>query len=223
MKSFSYKCPLINQNLNTLPAQDFTSHIVTCQHCAAPGFHKRHNEVASIQARTFRHHGIAASYEPKDATLPGNTKGGPDIRLLMLKPTYIDVAICGDPSPQKTATLMNQRYQEKIKKYNKVENFSILPMVMSIYGNFLESSLQPIKQFCQIREFGSLYPDLIQNSLAALVRGLYFGYLITRNRGNHLGDDLALQQLDEKLEERNKQNLETEKIKKNTNIYFPQK
>jgi hypothetical protein len=189
---FKYHCPIIVKYLSELNEIEFTEHMMTCAHCAAAGFHERHNAVASQLCRTLRFHSVSATYEPKDSSLPFKNKsggieyynkGGPDIRTTLMEPTYIDVAISKDTNdPNSISSDMKQRERHKLTKYAEVKDFAVLPFIMSVYGSFLQNSLQTFRQYSQRFNVNDLCTDVIQNSIISLIKGMHLGFIIVKNR-----------------------------------------
>ena len=178
-----YLCPEIGKSLAQLPPTEFTTHMMTCRHCASPGFHERHNSVRDVLSRTLTFHCVSNTAEPSDANIPlkDGKIGRPDIRTHLMTPTYIDVAITKEERGNSDA--LKQRARDKLAKYSNECDFDILPFIMSSHGAFLPSSLEPFKQYAQRQLLDSdFYPDVIQNSIMALIKGMYLGYIIIKNR-----------------------------------------
>lgn len=188
LSPIKYWCPLINNYLDTLNPLEFSIHMTTCSHCAAASNHQRHNAVRDQLSRTLRFYSISNTCEPADAQIEmsNGTLGRPDIRLHLHQPTYIDVATpvdrVTDANDMSTMSAVKQRFNNKVNKYKDEKEFTILPFVISCYGSTHTSSIAPFRRFEQDFNLSGLCSDILQNSIIALIKGMYTGFSIIQNR-----------------------------------------
>lgn len=188
LEPFGYYCPLLQRNLVELSKSEFTRHVLSCRHCATPGWNHRHDNVATAITKTLRFHNISATWEPK-MPLPGNERGGPDVRFAVTEPIILDVAVCGDENPKSMSNTMDAKEAGKRRKYSQVKDFKFIPFVMSIYGGVNESAVNEFKRYGQILRDSSLVHDIMNNTTIQMIKGMMTGYKILRNRPQDFAKD----------------------------------
>ena len=141
IKPSSFNCKM-KGDVGVLSPQQFTDHLISCTSCSTGLFHRRHEAIVTSMHRVCRHHAYDTrliSPQQRQMTLPGNERGGPDLKLTQNGVVYaIDVTVVKEASAAEgNKDRMHERFTDKKKKYadyEKAYKEKVLPFVMSAYG-----------------------------------------------------------------------------------------
>jgi len=170
-----HTCTLTLTRLSQLPPQQYTRHVLTCASCGARNYHHRHEKVVHGVARTLNHHGIRAEANPTNLPIPGNDRGGPDIKAITEQMMLVDVAVTCDPPngnvSQRIQTVNNMR----LTKYKPMQNtaWTILPLVCTIHGEISHTVKPQFQRWSQSCVSETLQQDLYIR--IAIIKGFHAG------------------------------------------------
>lgn len=156
--------------LSSLDPASTYLHVMTCAHCGKPQFHYRHEGVVYELGKIFKRHGINSEIYPKDMSLPGREKGGPDFLLWKGPNMYLgDVCIMHD------SKRLHMRFDDKVRKYKSASDVSgaiTFPYAMDVTGRIDTSTTSLLKS---VLPSSSAYHECVINTQFAMLQGLFQG------------------------------------------------
>lgn len=192
----AYLCPTTNPptQLSRLEPAEYTEHMLTCKHCAAPGHYHRHEKVNNAIHRILRFGGITSSLNPKGYPLPDNTRGGADLFVNTEVADAVDVSIVRPHDFASLSKVLHTREQVKYRNYElfkRQTSFNIVPWVMSVYGEHGKAALEAARRWARRSCSTTLKSDLLTFTQMELIRGIELGVKLLHLRVQPLPQQLA--------------------------------
>lgn len=173
LESFAINCDLES-------GEHFTKHVLTCAKCSASIYWTRHQKTLFALRDSLTHHGVHCSTKTSDLPLPGNGRGGPDIKIFANELVVGDITVSANFDRDHK---LNRAYRAKKGKYKAFENATGIvcePLVFSHCGKVHTKTYMTISKWLIDRKQATA--ETIVNCQIKLIEGTAQGLKILKNR-----------------------------------------